>query len=230
MRRAYIFAMLVVLAAPGVARGGEIIDRIIAVVNNTPVMLSDWDEIWRCEALLAGRAPESYSAAEQQDMFNRLVDQELLREQMRTYGMLEIAEAEVGKRLQEVRAQLADDSDTKWRATLQTAGVTEGELRYHLQRQMELERFVDSRFRAGIRVDDRAVTRYYYNEFLPELHKVGSKDVALDEVAGKIREILAQQQMEEQLTAWVQLLREQADIRTPQEISGDSKVEVTGSK
>jgi hypothetical protein len=224
MRRAYIIAMILVLLADTLPmRAGEVIDRIIAVVNNTPVLLSDWDEIWRCEALLAGRSPESYSALEQQDMFNRLVDQELLREQMRGLALHEVPQPDVGSRLHEVRTQLAGDSDAKWQATLQSAGVREGELRYHLRRQMELERFVDSRFRAGIRIEDRAVAQYYYNNFLPELHKAGGKDVPLDEVADKIREILVQQQIEEQLTAWIQTLREQADIRTPQEVSGETQ-------
>jgi hypothetical protein len=219
MRRAYIFGLMVwVVLGSLPVKAGEIIDRIIAVVNNTPVMMSEWDEAWRCEALLAGRTPQSYTALEQQEIFNRLVDQELLRQQMRGFVLPAMPDADVTTRLHEVRTQLAA-SDAQWQAALSGAGITERELLYHLRRQMEIERFVDARFRAGIRIDDRSVLRYYREVFLPELHKAGAKDVPLDEVSAKIREILVQQQLAEQLTAWIQGLREQTEIRTPQEIT-----------
>ncbi|HVZ19198.1 MAG TPA: hypothetical protein VG897_18915, partial [Terriglobales bacterium] len=60
MKRVFVFAMIVcVMLLP--ARAADIVDRIIAIVDNTPVLLSEWEEAWRCEALLASRLPESYS-------------------------------------------------------------------------------------------------------------------------------------------------------------------------
>ncbi|MGZ4787314.1 MAG: hypothetical protein ACXVZX_02270 [Terriglobales bacterium] len=232
MKRACLFAItLCVLLAQVPARASEVIDRIIAIVNNTPVLLSEWDEAWRCEALLAGRTPESYSGTEQQDIFNRLVDQELLRQQMRGYMLPAVSDNDLAAREKEVRAQLEGSDDARWRTILRGAGVSEEELRYHMRRQMELERFIDIRFRAGIRVEDRAVTRYYRDEFLPELRKAGGKEVPLDDVAGKIREILVQQRIAEQLSSWIQALREQAEIRTPQEVRADSNsIDLTLSK
>ena len=124
-----------------------------------------------------------------------------------------------------------DGTDTQWRATLQRAGVTEEELNGRLQRQIEIEKFVDVRFRAGIRVEDRAISRYYHDEFLPELRNSGAKDVPLDEVSDKIREILTQQRLAEQLAGWIQTLREQAEIRIPPPIPSDAaEAEVSQSK
>jgi len=232
MRRTFIFAMAMYLAA-GVttARAGEVIDRILAVVNNTPLLLSDWDEAWRCEALLAGRAPESYSAAEQHEIFNRLVDQELLRQQMRGYLLPAVADEDLQARLQEVRTQLTGGKDGQWSTMLQLAGITEDEVAYHLRRQIELERFVDVRFRAGIRIEDRAITRYYNDVFLPQLNKAGGKQVPLDDVSGKIREILTQERLAEQLSSWIQTLREETEIRIPQAIdTATTEIDLTTSK
>jgi len=232
MRRIFLFTLSIVLLAGLVpARGSDVLDRIIAIVNNTPVLLSDWDEAWRCEALLAGRAPDSYSKAEQQEVFSRLVDQELIREQMKGYLLSPVSAADLESRIKDVRSQLAGASDAQWKTTLQRVGITEEQLSAHLQKQIELEQFVDMRFRAGIRIDDRSISHYYRNEFLPKLQQAGGKPVPLEEVSGKIREILTQQRMEEQLNGWIQTLREQADIRIPPAIEQDRhEIVITGSK
>lgn len=218
MKRFLSLALLVSMLGLLPARAADVLDRILAIVNNTPILLSDWDEAWRCEALLAGRAPESYSETEQKEVFQRLVDQELLRQQMRTYLLSPVTKEEVQQQLKDVRAQLSATDDARWQALLAGAGVTEEELTRRLRHEMEVERFLDVRFRAGIRVDNRAVSSYYRDEFLPQLRKAGGKEVPLDQVAGKIREIIVQQRMSEQANGWMQTLREQADIQVPADV------------
>lgn len=218
MKRLLGFGLLC-LALGGQPALSEVLDRILAIVNNTPILLSDWDEAWRCEALLSGRSPESYTEAEQQDVFRRLIDQELLRQQMRTYLLSPLTAEDVQKELKDVRTQLSGDDEAKWKSLLTSTGVTEAELTRRLRHEMEVQRFVDARFRATIRVDDRAVARYYREEFLPQVRRAGGKDIPIDEVAGKIRELLTQQRINEQLNGWEQALREQADIEIPPEVS-----------
>ncbi len=232
MRRALKFVLaLIVIGGVTPSFAAEIVDRILSVVNNTPVLLSEWDEAWRCEALLADRAPDSYTQAEQQEIYNRMVDQELIRQQMRGYLMVPVSDADVAARVQDVRTQLSGTDEAKWQSMMRRAGVTESELRYRLREQMEIERFINLRFRAGIHVEDRAITRYYYDQLLPELRKAGGSELPLGQFSDKIREIILQQRMSEQVVAWVQTLREQADISVPQEINQDTtEIELTQSK
>ena len=88
-------------------------------------------------------------------------------------------------------------------------------MKSRVRSQLEVLRFLDSRFRPTVRVEFRAIQLYYREQFLPELHRQGGKDIPLSEVAPKIREILTQQRINEQVAAWLQSLREQADIRIP---------------
>ncbi|HUN87400.1 MAG TPA: SurA N-terminal domain-containing protein [Terriglobales bacterium] len=231
MRRFWIISVALIVLGAVTAGAQEIVDRVIAVVNNTPILQSEWEETWRCEALLAGRSPESYSPSEQREVFNRLVDQDLLRDQMRGYFLKPVTAQDVETRLSDVRKQLADDDEAKWKNLLQRAGISEQEIKVRLQQQIEIERLLDVRFRAGIRIDQRAVATYYREQFLPELRKAGAQDVPLEQVSGKIREILREQQMQDLITTWVQALRDQADIRVPQaHISDSTEVEVSASK
>jgi parvulin-like peptidyl-prolyl isomerase len=215
MRRFIQLAFLVACLMAS-ASAGEVLDRIVAVVNNTPIFQSDWELALRSEALLGGRSPESFTEAEQRAVFERLVDQELLREQMRGFMTAPVNDEDVNARLREVRSQIAGtNSESDWQQILAKAGVTEEDLKTRIRTQLEVLRYLDSRFRSTVRVDFRTIQKYYRDEFLPELHKRGAPDMPLSEAAPKIREILTQQRMDEQVTSWLQTLREQADIRIP---------------
>jgi hypothetical protein len=215
MRRFFQFALLVVCLS-GIGGAGEVLDRVVAIVNSTPIFQSDWELALRCEALLDGRSPETLNEDEQRKVFDRLVDQELLREQMRGYIVTTVTDEEVNARLKEVRVQVeGGKTDAEWRALLRKADVSEEELQSRIRTQLDVLRFLDSRFRPTVRVDFRAIQLYYREQFLPELHKNGGQNVPLSEVAPKIREILTQQRISEQVASWLQTLREQADIRIP---------------
>ncbi len=215
MRR---FCQLVLLLAclAGSCWAGEVLDRVVAIVNNTPIFQSDWELALRCEALLDGRSPETLNSSEQREVFDRLVDQELLREQMRGYMATTVTDEEVNARLKEIRDQIeAGKTDAQWHELLKSADVSEEELKSRIRTQLEVLRYLDSRFRPTVRVDFRTIQIYYREQFLPELHRQGGQDIPLSEVAPKIREILTQQRINEQVTSWLQTLREQADIRIP---------------
>lgn len=215
MRRLLQLVLLLSLW-PGSAQSGEVIDRIVAIVNNTPIFQSEWELALRCEALLDGRSPESFTEAEQRAVFDRLVDQELLHEQMRGFMVSEVTDEQVNARWQEVRKQIPGaSSDEEWKQTLAKAGVTDQELTARIRMQLEVLRYLDARFRPMVRVDYRTIQKYYREQFLPELHKQGGQEMSLSDAVPRIREILMQQRMDEQVTSWLQTLREQADIRIP---------------
>lgn len=225
MRRLLQLAVTVMCLA-GMAQAGEVLDRIVAIVNNTPIFQSEWELALRCEALMDGRAPESFNEIEQRAVFDRLVDQELLHEQMRGFMMTAVTDDEVNARLQDVRSQIASaKSDEDWTKMLEKAGVTGEELKAKIRTQLQILRFLDTRFRPTVRVEYRTIQKYYREEFLPELHKQGGQDMPLSEAVTKIREILTQQRMDEQVTSWLQTLREQADIRIPSAPKGSEVVQ-----
>jgi hypothetical protein len=214
--RGYIQVVIVLVCLAVMASAGEVLDRVVAIVNNTPIFQSDWELALRSEALLGGRKPESFNEAEQRAAFERLVDQELLHEQMRGFMITTVTDEEVNARLMEVRQQIEGaKTDEGWRQILANSDLNEDDLKARIRTQLEVLRFLESRFRPTVRVDYRTIQKYYREQFLPELHKQGGKDVPLADVTSKIREILTQQRMDEQVTSWLQTLREQADIRIP---------------
>jgi hypothetical protein len=232
MKRVVQFAIVLVLTGISLAaQQGEVIDRVVALVNSEPILQSDWEIALRCEAMMEGRRAESFTESERQSVFNRLVDQELIREQMKGLSTTPVGEAELDEKLREVRAQMTGASNDKtWQEMLDRSGVTEAELRSRVRVQLETLRYLDEHFRPLARVDFRSVQRYYREQYLPELKKKGAPEVPLAQVSDKIREILVQQRIDEQITIWLQTLRESAEIRIPKGISAEEKLQVTESK
>jgi len=208
---------VVLLAASSVA--GPIVDRVVANVNGHVVLQSDWEEEVAFEAFEDGRSPDSFAAAERKAALDRLIDQELLREQVRPS---QPAPAEqIAVRVAEVRKLHPNSStDEGWRSALQRYGLTEKALEKRLGDQIQLMKLVEDRLRPSVQIDQHAVETYYQDRLVPELKRAGNSAKPLTEVYDKIRNLLAEQKMNELLSGWLASLRSGSHILTPQSDAG----------
>jgi hypothetical protein len=211
-----IFSSCVVLLAMALpARAGDILDRIVATVNNHIILQSEWQDAVRYEAFVAGRALDEVQAADRKAALDHLIDQELLREQMRTSGFPHASGDEVEKSIQEIRKRYtAANSDAGWQAALARYALTEKELKKRVALHVDLMGLVDSRLRPNVVIDSKSIESYYNQELLPQLRQSGAGQVPLADVTPKIRELLTQQKMNQMLVAWLQDLRSGSQIRT----------------
>jgi hypothetical protein len=199
---------------------GPIVDRVVANVNGHVVLQSDWEEELAFEAFEDGRSPDTFTTAQRRAALDRLVDQELLREQVRPW---QPAPAEqVAARVAEVRKLQPDSStDDGWRAALQRYGLTQSLLEKRLSDQIQLMRLVEDRLRPSIQIDQHAVETYYQDRLLPDLKRTGNPAKPLTEVYGRIHNLLAEQKMNELLSGWLASLRSGSHILTPESGAGE---------
>lgn len=212
MKRVLAFLSIAILALVGsaTAQPGEVIDRIIATVNKQPLLLSDWDTSLRIEAFLQGRAVSTFSEAERKAALNRLIDRELLLQQMQAdYSP---TSEEVAERMEAVRSQLKAVDNPAWLQLLKTYSLVPGDVESFLRSQLQVMRFVDLRLRPTVRVDEEAIETYYNQSLVPEVKKTGAEPEPLQQVRQKIREILVQQKMDGVLEAWLTNLRSQSEV------------------
>lgn len=207
--------LLVLLIAFSVGQGfgSQILDQLVAVVENVPILQSDWQRGVAFEALQQGRSIDSFSAAERAAVLERMIDQQLLRSQMGDEHIANAEEREVSKQIDTLRGQYPEGSkDETWREFLRRYGFTEASLHEKVAKQLQVMRFVDLRLRPDSRVERSDVMRYYTETFVPEVKGRGVTPEALAKVYPKIAEILRQQKMDELLTAWLQDLRDHSAI------------------
>jgi hypothetical protein len=204
---------LLLMSSP--ARAGDIVDRIVATVNGHAILQSDWEDALHYEAFIAGHSSEQLTPTERKAALDRLIDQELLRQQIRSSDFQHASDQDIAARIQEIRRQYPGaESDSGWHASLNRYGLIEKDLKNRVALQLDLLRLVDARLRPTVQIDSKSIESYYNQELLPQLRQSGAPQIPLAQASPKIKELLTQRKIDQLLTAWLQTLRTGSEIRT----------------
>jgi hypothetical protein len=187
-RLAAVLVATLALAAGGALSpaGAETLERIVAVVDDRPLLLSE---------LAAHRAVSGLPEDEALDV---AIDERLMHAEA-----ARIPQAEVP----------ADEEDKALALLLETrpalrAEVSEAELRRLLHRQLAILKYVEFRFRPQVRVGDEEVRKAWEEE------QAGRPaGPALEDEQEAIRARLERRALDERVEAWVTELRARADVR-----------------
>jgi len=198
------------------AAAGEVIDRIVATVNGHIILQSDWNDALRYEALLSAKSLDQFTDEDRRAVLDRLIDQELLGEQMKSALFLHASEAEAATQIAEARKLYPEAATADgWQALLGKFGLTEKGLVTHVQEQIDLMRLVDAHLRPAVQIDFKSIETYYREKFVPQLKQSGAAEVALADVSAKIRELLTQEKVNELMISWLQSLRSESKVTLP---------------
>jgi peptidyl-prolyl cis-trans isomerase SurA len=203
-----------VLAFP---QSTQVLDRVVAVVNDQAILASDVDQEMHLAILetpASDRAEQTRAHA-----LDQLISRALIQQQMRKEDIQASAPspADVNARLAELRKELPacvrEDcaSDAGWGAFLAAHRLTQDEVETYLRNRMEILRFIEQRFRQGIRISPADVEAYYHNTLLPQ-YAPGAQVPPLEKVAPRIQEILLERQVNALFDDWLKDLRRQGDI------------------
>ena len=130
------------MALAGVSVAGPIVDRVVANVNGHVLLQSDWEEEVALEALMSGRAADSYTAPENKAALDRLIDRELLREQVRPAQTA--SPSDVAGRIAEVRKLQPEwATEEGWHAALERYGLTQAAIEKRLSNEIQLMKLVE---------------------------------------------------------------------------------------
>ena len=206
--------LLLTLAMATITLSAQVLDRVVATINDRVITQSEWEEQARFEALLDGNSPSQIRFDDAS--LERLIDHVLISEQLQSLKAEGVAIDEVKKEEDSVRKQLSIAEDHAWAALLQKYGFTGEEFRGKLAQQMNTLQLVDLRFRPNVQVSDRRVEQYYLQTFVPKLQMQGvgaDKIPPLKDVEDKIRQIIIEERMNDVMQAWLASARSQARIR-----------------
>ncbi len=197
-------------------RAGQVIDRIVATVNGHIILQSDWDEALSYEALLNGRPLNQFTDDDRRAVLDRLIDQELLGEQMKSASFQRASESEAAARVAEARKQYPEAAtDEGWKLVLGRFGLSEKDLVAHVQQQIDLMRLVDAHLRPAVQIDSKTIEAYYREKFVPQLKPAIAAETPPADVAAKIRELLTQEKVNELMISWLQSLRSESKVSVP---------------
>jgi len=209
-----MLCVVVLVAGCSLLSAAEVIDRIVATVNRHPILQSEWDEAVEFESLSSGRPLAAVTPEDRKQTLERLIDQQLIAEQMRASSFVPAKPDEVAGKVRELRQTVpAWQADDGWRAALAAYNLTEEDVEERTAIQVNLLRYLDQRFRPQIRIDQKAIESYYGEQLLPQLRRAHAPEPPLSQVAPTIEQLLVEQRLNEIQGLWVRGLRLQAEIQ-----------------
>jgi parvulin-like peptidyl-prolyl isomerase len=171
---------------------GEVIDRVVAVVEGHIITLSDLRQERQIRTQLFERPVSSDTA-----LAKELVDSYIIERQIADYPNIEVTEAEVNKELESAKTSASDG------------------LRDAVQRRIRMRKFLDVKFRQLIRPTEDEIRKYYDEVFLPEAQKKGLQSVpplSDPSMALAIRENVIEESVNHELDVWLEAMRRRSSI------------------
>jgi hypothetical protein len=194
-----------------------VLDRVVAVVNNQAILASDVDDEVRLAVLDPGRV--GLVVLTPKRALEQLISRALIQQQIRQEDAqsAEPTQAEVDARLAEIRKEVPAcihfncATQQGWSAFLVAHWLTTQRVESYLRYRVEILRFIEQRFRQGIRIAPEEIEKYYRETLLPQ-YAPGEAIPTLDKVAPRIEEILLERQVNVLFDDWLRNLRKQGDV------------------
>lgn len=162
-----------------------LVDRIVAVVEGRPVLLSEV----RGMEQVSGRSPA--------EALEALIDERLMIREAARLPQATLTAEEEERAFESLRARASA-----------AASVPERDLRQIARRQATIVKYVEFRFRPQVRVDEDAVRRAY-----EEAWSGRAEAPDFEAAAPALRRRLAEDDLRQRMEAWVKDLRAGADVR-----------------
>jgi len=187
----------------------ELRDRVVAVVDEEAVLLSDVEEVIGLG--LVDRQPGESDAALQARVLDGLIDHQLRFQAAERFGFGQVPVEDIEQQVDAIRDRFPDP--TAFAARLAELGLTEAELRQLVARQLMVLHYVDERLGARVFVSLDDIRTYYDDELVPQLTSQGQPVPPLEEVREQIRQVIKQRRLLDEVETWTTGLRREADVQ-----------------
>jgi hypothetical protein len=194
-----------------------VLDRVIAVINGDVLLQSDLQS----EEDMAALQPLSLPQGKNFDRraAQRLINRVLILQQMKSQGITKVvSDEDVQNDLDMLRKQIPAcveyqcQTDAGWAKFLSDHHLTPEEVQTRWRQRMQILSFIDTRFRAGLRISKAEIEEYYNKTFVPEYKQHNPNPPSLDSISSRIEEVLLQQHVSVLLQDWLKSLRDQGSV------------------
>jgi hypothetical protein len=207
-RRVIVVLLVAFICSSGSLRAhgtaaGEIIDRILAVVEGQLITLSDVRAVTRLglETVPAGGDPTRLA-------LDKLIDRQLVLIEVERYAPPDPDPAAIDARLTVMRAKFKDALE--FETTLHQVGMTVDHLRRYVRDTLRIDSYLQQRFAAAIQPGDDEIAGYY-RLHAAEFTRSGTL-APFEEVRNEVRARLVDERRSALARDWLAGLRRRANI------------------
>jgi hypothetical protein len=206
---------LALLIVSNLCGAAVVLDRMAVIVSKHVIKTSDIDRDLRVTEFL-NRQPLDLSPEAKRKSVERLIDQEIIRQEIVTGAYRRPSEADAAAFEKQLQNDRFRGSAAALREALGKYGLTEEQLREALLWQLTVLRFIDERFRASVLVTDDEV-KTYYDQHAAELRKENPGTPTFEALRNKIRDSLEGERINQNFNEWLEQARKRYRIEYRQE-------------
>jgi peptidyl-prolyl cis-trans isomerase SurA len=196
---------ILILSLSALLSGAVILDRIAVIAGTHVIKTSDIERDIRLTDFL-NRAPLDLKTSAKREAAERLITQEIIRDEIVSGGYRRPPEAEAVDLEAQLRRDRFGGSEQRLVEGLQHYGLTRAELRGQLLWQITVLQFIDERFRGGIVVTLDEVRDFYDGHYV-ELRQQYPKDNSFETLEPKIQTMLESQRINQSFNEWLDQAR-----------------------
>jgi hypothetical protein len=185
--------------------GQEVIDRIVARVDDDIILSSDILDLARYQILVDGKAQSD------SEILDHLIDQYIVRNEAKAAFFPEPSEQDVQHSLERLKRSFSSPEEFAERE--KQAGLTDHDVLRIVKSQLYLSNYLDSRFRASINVNDQDIDEYYKTRVVPRAESRGQTPPTLEAATPYIKEVLVQRAINVQADRWLKESRNRLQIQ-----------------
>ena len=190
-----VFLAAAIAIAPAWLAAQEVLDRIVARVENDVILLSDVRALSRYQQFLDGKS-ETHA-----QILDHLIDQWIVRTEADVSHSPRPSEADIDRGLSRVRNSFS--SEQEYESRKKQAGLGEQDVRAMVASQLYLSNYLDSRFRPAVQIDPKEIEDFYQTAVVPRAKARGQEAPTLDAARDAIQEALIQNGINQQADQWL---------------------------
>jgi parvulin-like peptidyl-prolyl isomerase len=190
-----VFLAAAIAIAPAWLAAQEVVDRIVARVENDVILLSEVHALSRYQQFLDGKSETDGQ------ILDRLIDQWIVRTEADVSHSPRPSDADLDRSLGRVRNSFG--SDQEYEARRKQAGLTDQDVRAMVASQLYLSNYLDSRFRPAVQIDPKEIEDFYQTAIVPRAKARGQEPPTLDAARDSIQEALIQNGINQQAEQWL---------------------------
>jgi len=183
----------------------EVIDRIVAVVNDHIITLTDLkiaDAFGLYEYEFEGDVDDLLSL-----ILERMVNQKIVIDA--TKENISVGNAELEASLERIIQALGRE---EFQEKLDEFGLSLEELEGHFKEKIMYQKVISRRFGQEVILSLKEIETYYKEVYIPAQEERGLEPRPMTEILDEIEMAIRQEKMKRQIAEWVNNLRKQADV------------------
>jgi len=191
----------------------QVLDRIVARIENDIILLSDVRELSRYQQFVDGKAESD------KEILDRLIDQWIVRNEAKAALFPQPSEEDIDRSLR--RLQRSFSSPEAFEERKKQSGLSDEDILHMLKSQLYLSNYLDTRFRPSIQIDEPAIEDYYKTRVVPRAESRGQTPPTIEAAHDFIQEALVQRAINVQADKWLKESRTR--VRVDNLLGEDSK-------